>query len=60
MDTRVCRDASGHSYPVYASDSESESVIPLSFTLISPPKGHGNVVVVKTMAIPANEVQMEL
>jgi hypothetical protein len=24
MDTRVCRDASGHPYPVFASDSERE------------------------------------
>ena len=31
--TCVCRDVPGHPYPVYASDGESESVIPLSCTL---------------------------
>ena len=37
----MCRGVPGHPYPVYASDGESESVIPLSCTIVSPTKGNG-------------------
>ena len=40
MDTRVCRDAPGHPYPVYAFDSEKWESCTIKFYLVRPPEMH--------------------